>query len=71
MKTFRVIKPFLLGDASGNRAYGPGPGEKNTVTEAEMGIYLRDLAYCLTEITAAPEPPKPAPAAKPEPKETA
>lgn len=67
MKTFRVVKPFTLSDASGTREYVPGPKE---VTEAELGNYLPDIAHCLTE-TAAPAPPKPAPAPKAEPKETA
>lgn len=71
MKTFRVTQPFQLSDAKGTREYVPGPGENGTVTEAELGIYLHDLEHCLTEITAAPVPPKPAPAAKPESKETA
>ena len=70
MRTFRVVKPFLLSDAKGTREYAPGPGENGTVTEAEAGIYLHDIEHCLTEITAATVPPKPAPA-QPEPKETA
>lgn len=70
MRTFRVVKPFQLSDAKGTREYAPGAGDRGTATEAELGIYLHDVEHCLTEITAAPVPPKPAPA-QPEPKETA
>ncbi|MDP2317461.1 MAG: hypothetical protein Q8P41_31545 [Pseudomonadota bacterium] len=67
MKTYRVTKPFHMAGLD----YGPGKIE--TVTEAELGPYAKDLAACLAESTTPPPVPKPAafvppkPAPEPEP----